>query len=1010
MHFREDMKRPLMSIRTKFDRWQNWRDNIPSLGVVLARYGLPIPYTFAGINMAFPGLAQVGRLNGAIFIRRSFKNNPIYKATLRFFIASLVNNKASFMWAIEGTRSRTGKLVWPKMGILKYIKEAEQDTRQPVKYIPVSIVYDLIPDVKDMTEEARGKRKTPESLEWFIGYLRKMDKRYGKISLRFGNPVDGTNASSASFILKKEFQRESGDTISRFALELVHGINKITPVTTASLICISLLSKFSLTKRAIESDVANLMKLVEDHKGDALVDRGQSIGISVQTALNLLLGGNLIQQRGESLNAKYIINSDKYLQATYYANMSVHHLYHQAFIELALLKIKDIPVEKRSFTFWSEVMDLRNLFKFEFFYSKKINFTEEIEENLAFLKSDWNDYFFKQPTDTYAFMESQNLLVAPVVLYSYIDAYRVVTYALQNWDTAYVFDEKQFLETCILKGEEMHWQGRIQRLESVSKPFLLNGIRFIKHLDLIPTATNPQQERIQTLLDKLSDVANRVKELQGITLNKPAELAPAIPIERDIVPGSKTDAITRPILESESGAHIGAFFDLDRTLIQGFSAKQFFQTRLLSGRMSSKEIVAQFAGVLVYARGNGNFAGLAAVGAKGVAGTKEEVFIQVGEEVYFKHLAHTIYPESRALVAAHLAKGHTVAIVSAATPYQVNPIARDLAIEHVVCTRMEVKKGIFTGNILEPTCWGEGKAQAGRELAEKFNLDLSKSYFYTDSAEDMPLLEIVGNPRPLNPDTKLAAIAFENGWPVSRFYDEVRPGALDMARTGLALGSLLPAAANGVLSGALTGSWNEGVNSMMATVGDLVTNMAGIRLVIKNKNNLWDNRPAVFIFNHQSSVDLFVVAKLIRENATGIAKKELKMMPIIGQMMAASGVIFIDRKNREKAIEALKPAVAALKSGTSIIIFPEGTRSKTYQLGKFKKGAFHLAMQAGVPIVPVVIRNAHDAMPRGSNIFRPTAIEVIAKPTISVADWTEENMNEKIAGVRQLFLDELGQK
>ena len=91
---------------------------------------------------------------------------------------------------------------------------------------------------------------------------------------------------------------------------------------------------------------------------------------------------------------------------------------------------------------------------------------------------------------------------------------------------------------------------------------------------------------------------DRVKDLQGITLNKPAELAPAIPVERDIVPGSKTDAITRPILEGEAGSHIGAFFDLDRTLIQGFSAKQFFQTRLMSGRMTSKEIVAQFAGVL----------------------------------------------------------------------------------------------------------------------------------------------------------------------------------------------------------------------------------------------------------------------------------------------------------------------------------------------------------------------------------------------------------------------------
>ena len=113
------------------------------LAVALARYGLPMPHTFAGINMSFMGVGQFGRQNGIIFIRRSFKDNLVYKATLRHYIASLVRNKVHFMWAIEGTRSRTGKLVWPKMGILKYIMEGEKDSRQEVKYVPVSIVYDL---------------------------------------------------------------------------------------------------------------------------------------------------------------------------------------------------------------------------------------------------------------------------------------------------------------------------------------------------------------------------------------------------------------------------------------------------------------------------------------------------------------------------------------------------------------------------------------------------------------------------------------------------------------------------------------------------------------------------------------------------------------------------------------------------------------------------------------------------------------------------------------------------
>ena len=148
---------------------------------------------------------------------------------------------------------------------------------------------------------------------------------------------------------------------------------------------------------------------------------------------------------------------------------------------------------------------------------------------------------------------------------------------------------------------------------------------------------------------------------------------------------------------------------------------------------------------------------------------------------------------------------------------------------------------------------------------------------------------------------------------------------------------------------------------------------------------------------------------MIRKEARGIAKKELQKMPILGQMLMAAGTIFLDRGDKDKSIEAMKPAVESLKNGTSVVIFPEGTRSYDYTLGKFKKGAFHLAMEAGVPLVPIIIKNAHDAMPRGTNIFKPTSVEVVVLPAISTEDWTFENMNKHIANVRGLFLKELGQ-
>jgi putative phosphoserine phosphatase/1-acylglycerol-3-phosphate O-acyltransferase len=440
-----------------------------------------------------------------------------------------------------------------------------------------------------------------------------------------------------------------------------------------------------------------------------------------------------------------------------------------------------------------------------------------------------------------------------------------------------------------------------------------------------------------------------------------------------------------------------------------FLQKNFVASRLLSGRFTSQELIAQFAGAISYARDTGNFGKMAAISANGVKGIDEHVFIQVGEEVYRKKLAEAIYPESRALVSAHIEMGHTVAIISAATPYQVEPIARDLCIDIVECTRLEVIDGKFTGKIIEPACWGAGKAIAGQKLVEKHHLNIRKSYFYTDSAEDIHLLEIVGNPRPVNPDTKLSGIAFQNDWPVLRYNDAHNSRIAGMVRTGLSLGVVIPAILNGFSKGTTNMSWNEGVESMMRSIGDLGTYVAGITLSIKGEEHLWSHRPAVFILNHQSNADMLIAIKLIRKEARGVAKMELKKMPVVGQILEASGTIFLDRTDKEKAIEALKPAIDSLKSGISIVIFPEGTRSYDYTLGSFKKGAFHIAMEAGVPIVPIVLKNAHDVMPRGKNIFNPALVEVIIHPPVLTHDWNKSNLDVKIREIRNLYLKDLKQ-
>jgi putative phosphoserine phosphatase/1-acylglycerol-3-phosphate O-acyltransferase len=467
------------------------------------------------------------------------------------------------------------------------------------------------------------------------------------------------------------------------------------------------------------------------------------------------------------------------------------------------------------------------------------------------------------------------------------------------------------------------------------------------------------------------------------------------------------DELVREIREGPKGPKVGAFFDLDRSLLAGFSALAFLQERFVSGRVSPRELWDSTLGALSYSLGRTGFSGMLSASTAAYRGISESVFEEIGETVFEKYLAGRIFPESRALVRAHQERGHTIAIVSSATRYQAEPLARELGIPHVLCTRLHVKHGMLTGRIERPTCWGEGKLHYARELAEREGIDLAESWFYTDSIDDLPLLEAVGRPRPLNPDRRLAGLARDRGWPVRRFRSRGSPGFEPLARTALAYASLLPATLTGVGVALLNRSRRDGVNLAASTWSDLASALAGIDLRVEGEDHLWSHRPAVFLFNHQSGVDTLLVAKLLRRDFTGVGKQELRTHPVFGPAFAFAGVVFIDRGDTQKAIEGLKPAVTALREGRSIAIAPEGTRSSTGKLGRFKKGAFHIAMQAGVPVVPIVFRNALDVLPRGAVVLRPATVEVVVLPPVDTRGWTRENLDQRIEEVRASYLEVL---
>ena len=468
--------------------------------------------------------------------------------------------------------------------------------------------------------------------------------------------------------------------------------------------------------------------------------------------------------------------------------------------------------------------------------------------------------------------------------------------------------------------------------------------------------------------------------------------------------------LLKDIEASPEGPEIAAVFDFDGTVIAGYSATVFIREQLKRGDLKPREFVELMAAMSNFGLGNLGFSGMMAINAQFMRGIEEDTYIEVGKELYTRQIARLIYPESRALVDAHLAKGHTVAIISSATPYQVAPAAQDLGIDEVLCTHLEVDKGKFTGAVVRPTCFGQGKVDAAEALAERAGADLDQSFFYSDSTDDLLLLERVGHPRALNPSQKLRKVARDRNWKIGQFGSRGRPTVGQFIRSVAATSSLVTSFAAGLPVYALTGSRRESINFSFSLFADTASALIGLDLNVKGEEHLWSHRPAVFVFNHQSKADVVIAARLLRRDLAGIGKKEIKKMPIIGKVLEWGGVVYIDRDNAAGAIEAMTPLVDAMRNdGKSVVLAPEGTRTVSPRLAAFKKGAFHLAMQAGVPMVPIVIRNAGDVAPKGDFVFRAASVDVEVLPPVDTSDWKKATIDEHVREVRNMFLKALGQ-
>ena len=440
--------------------------------------------------------------------------------------------------------------------------------------------------------------------------------------------------------------------------------------------------------------------------------------------------------------------------------------------------------------------------------------------------------------------------------------------------------------------------------------------------------------------------------------------------------GIDLDDALADIAGAPEGPATAAFFDFDGTIIDGYSVLAVLQDRARHLDIAPAEVVRLVLAGVGAARGDGGFPVVMKAAVRELAGRRRADLDELGARLLKGKLGGTLYPEAWRLVAAHRARGHIVVIASSALPFQVEPLAAELGIDHVLCTRLAQSDGVITGDVDGPILWGPGKAgrgeglfrrqqhRAGRQLRLR---QRRRGYRFSLGRRAAPSGQRQQRPDPRRQGAGLADDALRIA---------ARPRLTNVARTVAAYGALASALGAGLGVGLVNRSRRDAVNLTISLGSEAALGLAGIRVDVRGEEHLWERRPAIFIFNHQSRLDGLIIKNLLRSDVAEVTTNEVPTAPVLER----------------------------LAEGCSIAIAPEGTRSSTPKVGAFKEGAFRLAMQAGVPIVPIVIRNAGELLWRGSTFLRSGTLDVVVLPPISVEDWSDENLGQRLTETRALFL------
>ncbi len=482
------------------------------LSRLLRDHGLKRNHILGGNNLGFFPLGTIVRRSGGILIRRSFQDDEVYKLVVREYLAWLASQKFNLEWYMEGGRSRTGKLRPPKYGLLSYLVAAiESGGADDMMLVPVSTTYDQMHEVSRMAEEEAGASKTKENLAWLAGYAKKQQKWIGSAYVRFGEPLSLREA------LERADEEGGGKwTVAKIAFEVFQRINRCTPVTAPALVTFALLGAHdrALTLSEVHElvlpllDYADASGLPSSHLDELRKARG------LEETLETLHESGVVSPYGEGLETVYKIEQGQHSVAAFYRNSAIHWFVNRAILEVALLDstrtTEKGPLEQA----WASAFELRDLLKFEFFFSEKHEFREELKQESRRIDPKFRQRVAKAKDRKEVLMRLP-ILIAHRVLPAFLEAYYIVADRLAVQPIDVKVDKKALIAECVKVGRQYVLQQRLRNPECVSAEVFNNALSLAANRDLLNPAEDVGERR-KAFFVELESAVKRVAAIEQL--------------------------------------------------------------------------------------------------------------------------------------------------------------------------------------------------------------------------------------------------------------------------------------------------------------------------------------------------------------------------------------------------------------------------------------------------------------------------------------------------------------